>query len=375
MKLVSYLYEGADQQKVTDAQILTCDELSKSSSCSTQQMLELFKKSQNAILEWDLLVDQNQLERGLKFISTLPKALQKIIRVSDPGVLFSLLEKFPSTKIQLNLEVGNHNLRALQTWVDYLGDRLDRVILSIELPKEKIKTYISSFPSVSFELLGLGRVLLFYTPRQLLSPHRQRVHNRPLEVKAKSEESAHKGFSVLESKHGTLMYNTKDFSVLPYLDELKKMGLAYIRVDHRPYQNEEIIPKIEDLILNFSKEKATEIQASWPVKTNVGFYKKNKSDVLFKKLKNSKLKEAAEDSVGEVLEYKRGKYTAFFLKEATLQKGDRFALYSPEGKYKETELEWLKDSQGNLKDSIQGPKLVLIPAFSGFGIRSQVILL
>ena len=83
------------------------------------------------------------------------------IRVQDPGALEYLLEK-TNIKIQLVLENGNHNLLGIQTWVDYVVDRLDRVVLSIELPKDKLREYVQKL-NVDIEFYILGQILIFYT--------------------------------------------------------------------------------------------------------------------------------------------------------------------------------------------------------------------
>jgi U32 family peptidase len=105
-------------------------------------------------------------ERALENLSKVSLSNFQSIRVQDPGALYYLMEKFPEIKIQLNLETGNHNLRAIRGWVDLVGERLEKIILSSELNREKLGEYINAFKShdFTFELLGLGKILLFYTP-------------------------------------------------------------------------------------------------------------------------------------------------------------------------------------------------------------------
>jgi GH24 family phage-related lysozyme (muramidase) len=51
-----------------------------------------------------------------------------------------------------------------------LGTQLQRIVLSIQLPAETIAAYVRALP-VECEILGLGKILLFYSERNLLKNH------------------------------------------------------------------------------------------------------------------------------------------------------------------------------------------------------------
>ncbi len=57
-----------------------------------------------------------------------------------------------------------------------------------------------------------------------------------------------------------------------------------------------------------------EFKATYPHDTIKGFYKVNKSDALFKKLKNGRIQRKDDDYVGEVLEIKKGSHQVLRLK-------------------------------------------------------------
>ena len=367
MKIISYLNKLEELSFCKDEVILSCDKLSRFSKNSKEELISLYEKtienSLDCILEWDILMQEYEFSLAKELLLSLPEGLRSKIRVNDPGAIYFLRKHFPKTKIQLNLEVGNHNKHALQSWIEFLGDSLDRVILSIELPKAKISEYINEFPNIDFELLGLGRILIFYTPRKLVSIHTKKVHSGPIEISASSEESPHKGFPVVENNHGTFMFNTKDFSLIEYANELKEMGLKFFRVDNR-FLESQIALELDSL------------QEQWPAKTHSGFYRINKSDVLFKKLKNKHLSKKDETFLGEILSSKKDKYLGLQLKnpKLSLSTGDKLYIISPEGKEKEINLKWLKNPIGQEIKSSHAPHFVLIPPLGGISSKSMVYL-
>ena len=184
-----------------------------------------------SVLELDaLLTEQELLNVDLK---SYELSNFDALRVQDPGLLELVLHK-TKLPVQLILEGGNHNLPGLMEWRDYLGPRLDRMVLSIELPKDKLQEYKEAL-SVPVEFLVLGRILLFYTPRNLLSamlPEDDELRTKPqITAVGESEESPHKGFPVLENNRGTFMFHIKHQFLMEHLSELQFLDAA--RVDLR----------------------------------------------------------------------------------------------------------------------------------------------
>ncbi len=182
------------------------------------------------VFEWDILMTDDVFNKVIKKLNNLDLKNIEIFRVQDPGALNYVFENFSNT-IQLILENGNHNFVGLRQWKDFLGSRLDRLVLSIEIPKDKLTEYITKL-DCPIEILGLGRILLFYSPRNLLSPlvsdKRDFIY-----AEGESEESPHKGFPIIENKHGTFMFHIKNIFLLENLIELNQMKLSHLRIDLR----------------------------------------------------------------------------------------------------------------------------------------------
>ena len=324
-------------------------------------------------LEWDILMEQSQFLNCVKLIQNLNLSFFKSIRVQDPGAV-QWLFSHTSIPIQLILETAHHNERSVLVWLKLLGKRVQRVIFSHEVPFEKMRKW--NLPEeLEKELLIVGKVLLFYTPRKLLAPLSQDEDMKEaIEAIANSEESPHKGFSLLENKHGTFMFHPR-FQYLLGDQALKSSTwLTHGRIDNRQIKNSDWMR----LYLSSLKKKNIvyeSLRESFPYSSFKGFFKANKSDVLFKKLKNQRLLKSDEHYVGEVVDVLKGVHLGVWSKRKRLLKtGDKIFIHTPEGKKKEVIIQSMKNSSGDdIEESREG-EIFFIPSVSGVSVRSQVLI-
>ena len=186
----------------------------------------------SALIEWDILMTEDDFISCSDYFNRLEVQKAKAVRVQDIGAYHYLLQQ---NKVDLHpiIESGNHNLVAIKKWEQLGGNRLKRIVLGLELPKNIISKYTKEI-NVPCELQVLEKILLFYSPRSLLSkPLNASPHEKVLKVSASSEETPHKGFFVLENKHGTYMFLPKDQYLLDSYEDLLETGIDYIRLDHR----------------------------------------------------------------------------------------------------------------------------------------------
>lgn len=353
-------------------------QLSKFGNLESDSLNKLAKECRRVnikpILEWDVLEVETSFNQSVQIISQLDLALFSAVRTQDPGAVEYLRKNHPAVKIQLLLENGNHNFVGINRWVDYLGDSLDRLVLSMELPVEVIKDYIKRL-NVSIELLALGRILLFYTPRYLVSSLNS-DYKKGVEVLGSSEESPHKGFPIIENDHGTFMFHIRDQFILDYIPTLGEINLDFIRVDLRFHKNFALIDDIAKLVKNFSSERAEQIKETYGEKTTRGYFSVNRTDVLFDKLKNQNVQRQDQNYLGEVLEMYKGKHTAITLKNPNLnlKLGDKIVIFTPERKTLECVVSRLQNS--SLVDIAEGfnDSIVLINFIKKAGPRSAVYL-
>lgn len=322
-----------------------------------------------SILEWDILINEVDFKSICQYFESIPTDLYDAVRVQDAGVLEYVLEN-SKKPIQLILENGNHNLVGIKKWESYVGPRLDRLVLSIELSKELLQKYVQEL-KCELEILVLGRILLFYSPRKLLSPLLKNSKNDTeiIEALGESEESPHKGFPITENKHGSFMFHIKDLFLLDKIEEIKQIGLAHLRLDLRSCD----FRLIQDIVKADNDKDRAMLKKEYPAEVIRGYYQINKSDVLFKKLKNSRLQRQDSNYVGEVLEARKSDFMAIHLKgEHSLEIGTELKFVTPEGKEHFCRVHALKDAAFTDQNKIEVSKLALINYMSGVWTKSQV---
>lgn len=393
MKFTTYAENTAQLQSIatifdaaTTEVIVSHTQLSRVSQTSKEELLAMIALNQklklNLVLEWDVLKQDSLFRKIANDIESLPLHEFKAIRVQDPGALHFVKEKFPWLKVQLILENGNHNLTGLLRWQEFLGDQLDRLVLSNELSKDHLKSYASILPG-KLEILTFGRILLFYSPRLLLSPlskdemeNKTRELSKNFEAFGTSEESPHAGFPLIENQHGTFMFNVKDLFLLDHMEELRTLNLGAIRVDLRfdeSFKHMETVAKaVKGEVSDLAAMKSSNVR---PVIK--GFYNINKTDVLFSKLKNKRIARNDESYLGEIVDVERDHSMALLIKskELTLKVGMELKILTPEGKVKTITAQELLSTTGSNLTEVKVNEVVLLPFVRGIVGKSQVYLI
>ncbi|MGE3610181.1 MAG: peptidase U32 family protein [Bacteriovoracaceae bacterium] len=381
MKMTTYAQSLHDlsvlKEAGLDEVILAHESLSRFGKLSTPEILKLVARAKElhlqVYLEWDILMTQNVFESALPVVLELLPSIDGI-RVQDPGALHWVIENL-DTKIHFIAENGNHNITALETWISLSKGKLERIVLSLELSKSTIEDYVKRL-SVPCELLGFGRILLFYTPRALLSPlaPEKIAQNSELVALGESEESPHKGFPIVENRHGTFMFHIKEFCLIEFAQELKEFGLKYLRVDLR-WTDFSYLLRLSQLIQVFNSEEFDHFKQEYPQDLMRGFYLVNKTDVLFPKLKNGRLQKREGNYLGEVMEAEKGSHLAIMVKNSRgIKKSDKLSILHPEGKTFEVSIHSLKNSALEEVEEIPQNKLAVIQFVGGVWVKSQVFL-
>jgi putative protease len=361
--------------------ILGCTELSRYSKTTREEILELIslagKNKLPVVLEWDALNQEERFLEACAVVDRLPLHDVKAIRVQDPGAIEYVKTKYPWLKMQVVLENGNHNLVGLRKWSEYLGEQCERLVLSNELSKEMLREYAKVL-TTPIEVQAFGRILLFYSPRLLLSPlEKESMTKSWIETSGSSEESPHTGFPLIENRHGTFMFNVKDLYLLDHLNELSEMGIQNARVDLRFDQNfSNYLPQMIALFSGKKTESELEMKKNHVRPLIKGFYNINKTDVLFTKLKNKRTQRVDENYLGEVVDVERDFQLALMIKvdgPADLSQYD-LKMVTPEGKDKVLSPQWMKTSLGEEVKSGKKNDLILIPYANGITVKTQIYL-
>ncbi|WP_419168519.1 peptidase U32 family protein [Halobacteriovorax sp.] len=399
MKAITYIshideLESLDTSKFSEV-ILATRLFSQVGKLTIDEMLEIIEKCKaqkvKYTLEWDILMTESRFKMYREQFKKYADLGFSSIRLRDPGAINFILNSYENLSIDLLLDTGgHHNIKAIKVWKNLVGDRLRKIILSIELSSNVVKEFCQEIKSwgVKTELLVLGRILLFYTPRNLVSPlytdedlEEFENNGKYIEVAGSSEESPHKGFPIIENQHGTFMFNTKDQYLLEYLDEIEECGVDDIRIDvrHLDQESKAVVDKTISLCENFNKEEAKEFKNQYPNSTTRGFFHVNKSDVLFKKLKNKRVQREDQGFIGEVVDVVKKSHIAILVKgmrneDIALKVGDELRLSTPDGKEKFTKIHKLTQTNGKEVQDVKTGELILIPHVSGISVKTMAYL-
>ena len=370
MRLSSYLTHADEFESLVELGvqelIIAPKVLSRKGKTSIDEIEALAQKALKLkirlVLEWDILVNEQDFDTLTNLFKKIDLSHFSAIRCQDPGVLEFLLET-TNLKIQWITEHGNHNLLGLQSWESYIGERLERLIVSQELSFQKLQEYEKKLKT-PMEILGLGKILLFYTPRSLLSPVFEKKGEN-LEARADSEESPHKGFYIVENRHGSFMYHLKDRCLLNEVDKLKELS-GWVRIEHLFLDikiKKEVLKMTAKLLESFDETLWDEFKQLYPVGLTKGFFLTNKTDVLFPKLKNYRLLRSDESYIGEVVDVVKGEYIVFLQRSRSnlLRRHMQVHCSTPEGKDLKFEIKNLQNLDKVDIEQASEDQLVLIP--------------
>lgn len=370
------------QQKGGHSFIIRTALLSRMGKMTVAQADELIKfissHGEMVIIEWDILMEQVSFEQASARFSEWLNDLQKRstqleIRVQDLGAMYWIKNNYPHMKIQLNLETGHRNLPSIKKHICYLGEQLSRIMLSFELSKDKLQLYQREL-NVPIEILFHGRIPLFYSPRKLLSPlDTNQEQDNWIERDGESEESPHKGFPIIENRHGTFMFNVKELSLVDVYSELAEIGIDYLRVDLNSFEEGEQFKWFEqiELVLDSSVD-FTQFKREYPAEIIRGFYSVNKSSVLFEKLKNKFLQHDDETYIGDVIEVSKPRHIAVQIKRGQLLIGSEIFYMTPEGKRIEVIITSILNSQRDNIDVATKGDIVFLPYKKSLSAKSTV---
>lgn len=340
----------------------TCQEFSRYGQHCFQETFALAQFAQSlgfdCFLVWDLILTQSQFNQSVQLLENFDLSPFKGFQVQDPGVVRYIKHHLADKKIILLCEMNHKNLDSLKTWKAYLGEQLLKVMVSPELSLKSLRALNDG--TIPLEVSILGQILLFYTPRKLLSAlsvDEKKQIKQSLKAIGESEESPHKGFPLLENNHGTFMFHLKDLFLLDELENLKDFSL-YINLSH--LNNPHLLSKVVEFVLTQKGQALDELKNHYPHKVTKGFFNVNKTDVLFPKLKNIRLNRYKENYLGEVVDVIKGKYLVVKVGAMTLQKHQKISFISPEGINKELYLDRIYNLDFDEVCSISN-ELCLIP--------------
>lgn len=256
---------------------------------SLSEIEEIASGLQNTLLiQYDRLVEESEFEEHLNHCLELSRL--GTLRVQDLGLAHALYEK--GLSFQLVLEAGHANGEAIHAWLNLMGEKVERIVLNNEIPKRNLHPLLKGL-KVPTETLGFGSLVMYYTPRSLLSWSGHSASEHLIQ----SEDMGPGQYRLSESSAGTVMYYNKDLSLLRYIGELEEAGLTHMRLDLREFEPEQI----SALLSSVRTQSDEAIKSVWGRPLLHGFYGENKSDSVFDRLSAKKV-HWEQQPFGEVLD-------------------------------------------------------------------------
>lgn len=343
-----------EPQALSRAGLLSMSQVHSLANAATQKGLKIS-------LQWDILNNDPQIQRGLQLLAPLIPLVSGGMRVQDLGAAEALKVHFPHIPLHLIVETGNHNLLGLQAWEQHFGHQLQRFILSNEIPKTSLADYLKQL-STPCEVLGLGKCLLLYTPRSLLKP--LTGSSEALQSYAVSSEETSQPFTLEENEHGSFLYHCHDLCLLDVLHELLHMKMAFIRLDLRRLNTFPSINDIQSFANTLNPEFLEALKTQWPVRLIRGFYGSNRTDRPIQRIKNKYLDQNNNPLVGTVVEVVKNTYVVVTLKEE-ITLGEVLHWATPEGLQIHQKIEMIQGLDQNSVTVATAPGVWILPFHKG----------
>jgi putative protease len=283
------------------------------------------------VLVWDALMGQTQLGATLAALQNWDLSQFSAIRVCDLGVAQWLKQSHPDIPLHLIVEAGSHNLSALEGWCEFFAPQLDRLVLSVELPETKLIEYCQQLP-VACEILGVGPILLFYSPRSLLTPHLSPTSaSGIISASISTADLGARRFPTQETPHGTFMFLDKDHFILDRLSALESAGLAWVRLDLRHLKQDGDDASKLGTIAQLAQCDPAQLRQQWPRPTQSPFFTANRTTAVFARIKSKTAHLRTQHCIAECIGTEKGAFSLFHtLRSADLTQVDRLIL--PTGK-------------------------------------------
>ena len=321
---------------------------------------------------WDVLMPEEEFI-GKKYLFEKAKNLfppHVRWRVVDMGAIHYLVNHCSPVNLEVDVTTGFHNFLALKALQNFVGPALKKMVLSLELPETELRE-IHTHLHTPTEILVLGPIPLFYTPRHLLQRYKT---NRAL---GKSEETPHRGFIIEDNNQGTFMWLPKNIFLLDHLDEIASAGVDWVRFDCPLAWALDGVKVIQRFNHGHDhghghddwKAEALLLKKKYDRPTSKGFFKANRTDSIFPKLKNQILRNKNNNRVADIIDLEKERFMVAHAK-LEIKLGDTLAMQTPEGRVKSLQVKFLKNSMGQEITVAKPGEVVLLPHVSGACVGS-----
>jgi putative protease len=345
-------------------------ELSREGRVTIEQAQELAREAAaqglKAVLVWDILMTQDEFKSRSKLVEAMDLNLFAAIRTQCPGAAMWVRSNLPEKALQFIVENSNHNMPGLKRWVAEL--RPQRMVLSTQLPEDKLIACCQQL-GVECEILGAGKILLFYSKRHLLQQNfgsdDDTADAHWIYADSASEESASRPFPTIENEHGTFMYLNKDHFILDSLSRLDSAGLHTVRIDLRDLETAGNAAQGIAELCQMTVAQDPALDSAWSRPTSAPFFKRNRTDKQFSSMKPQTRLLRDGKCVAEVVSVERGELLGLFTLREFDTQGASFKFVAHDGSEVPVSLDRFTDISGNPLTNCTPHKIVRCPWIKG----------
>jgi len=311
--------------------------------------------SLNPILVWDTLMTQAEFRVLTSGLVASEFQVFSAVRVVDLGAAHWIINN-TNLNIELICEAGSHNIDALCVWCEIFKDRLVRIIVSHEIPENDLIALCKQVPC-SLEILGAGRIEIFYSPRPLLSKNFELATDGQKEVTVASPDSHNRLFPVLETSQGTMMYLHRDRFILDRWNKFIEMGVASLRVDLRHVSSKGHAAEGIEGIVQAIEQGAV---PPWPHATSAPFRQANNTLRSSERIRERLDRVRSPACIAQVIASESERYTVFqVLRASSVKEGLQVIL--PTGEEMPLPKTHFRDSKHSMVSSFIPGQLLLTP--------------
>ena len=186
----------------------------------------------------NIIPHESDLEGLDEYITLLANLKVDAVIVADLGVIQIIKKVAPSLDFHISTQANVTNSETAKFYAS-LGAK--RIILARELSLEEIKKMREELPvDVEIEAFAHGAMCISYSGRCLLSKFMTgRDANRGACVQACrwqyeiNEVNKTEKYPIVEDEKGTYILNSQDMCMIKYLDKLREVGVASIKIEGR----------------------------------------------------------------------------------------------------------------------------------------------
>lgn len=305
-------------------------------------------------------------EEDIDGVEDYAKELEKIgvdaVIVSDPG-MFMRISEATNLDIHISTQGSVTNSSTVKFWAK-MGAK--RVVLARELSLDEIKSIIDEVnDEIEIETFAHGAMCMSYSGRCLLSNY---MTGRDANMGDCSQACRYKYYLVEEKRpgeyfpieehdEGSFILNSKDLSMIEYIDDLIKSGIASLKIEGRVKSEYYLATVIRSYRMaidayyadpenyKFDSTLLDEIKKVSHRDFTTGFFygRANEDSQVY--TDNSYIR--GYDFVGIVLEYDSNTQIAKIEQRNRVFKGEEIEIFGPSTKHVTQKLDFMQDEKGN----------------------------